>query len=92
MRGVGDWIGSVEDLLAEGWHVGPCAACGRPVVTAGAVILDREPTDDGDTVIHPRYRGNAEATSVIRQDVVGRIPLWRSHFYTCPRRLAADQA
>jgi hypothetical protein len=82
-----EWIGSVRELVAEGWREAPCAACGRWVVTDDRVILDRDPTDDGDTVIRPARRGKAQATGVIREDVVGRMPLWRSHFYTCPRGL-----
>jgi hypothetical protein len=81
-----EWIGSIDELMAQGWREGSCAACGHTVVTDGAVILDRDPTDDGDTVIHSDRR-KARATSVIPDDVVGRIPLWRSHFYTCPRHL-----
>jgi len=88
-----DWIGSIEELLAEGWRVGPCAACDRPVVTDGAFILDREPTDAGDVIIRPGLASRAEATSVIREDVAGRdIPLWRPHFYTCPRHLVEAAA
>ncbi len=87
MSGVFEWIGSIEELLTQGWRVGPCAACGQAVVTDDRIILDREPTNDGDVIIRPVYRDKAQATTAIREDVVGRIPLWRAHFYTCPRRL-----
>lgn len=87
-----EWIRSVAELLAEGWREAPCAACGRLVVTDDSVILDREPTDGGDVIIHPDYRGKARATSVIREDVIGRIPLWQAHFYSCPRRQLAGTA
>lgn len=73
------------------WREGPCAACGRNVmaweVDGGEprrVILDPEPTDDGDTVIL-----GGKPQGVIREDVAGRFTLYRSHFFTCPERLVA---
>ncbi len=68
------------------WTDGQCAACQRPVrlweCGERCVILDPDPTDEGDTVIV-----NGEPIGVVREDVVGRYTLYRSHFYTCPARL-----
>lgn len=76
------------------WRESPCAACGQIVLAwevMGAqprcVILDPIPTDDGDTVIL-----DGEPKGVIREDVIGQFPLYRSHFFTCPKRLVEGQA
>lgn len=89
----------LEDLIAaarphradKGWADGVCAACNRPVRFwerrgqgwQRRVILDPEPTDDGDTIIQP----DGTPQGVIREDVVGRFVLHRSHFFTCPNHL-----
>ena len=77
------WIATLETLLANGWHKSTCPWCGNPVVTNGASVCDPDPSDAGTVVIEAR-RG--EPTVVVREDVVGRIPLWRAHLYTCEAR------
>lgn len=75
------------------WSDRRCAACFRLVrVWEGdelgqhrLVILDPEPTDDGDVAIL-----GGKPVGVIREDVVGRYVLYRSHFFTCPKRLVED--
>lgn len=69
-----------------GWRDGPCAACGRPVRQwKDGAIIDPDPTDEGDVVIL-----DGVPTRVIREDVIGRFTLYRSHLYTCPERLDAS--
>lgn len=75
------------------WSDRTCAACHRRVrVWEGSgqgqqhrVILDPEPTDEGDTVILAD-----RPVGVIREDVVGRYTLYRSHFRNCPKHLIED--
>lgn len=77
-----------EEQRDEPWADGVCAACGYPVRSwrGGRVILDPDPTDAGDAVII-----DGEPRSVIREDVLGRYPLYRSHFHTCPKHLVVDR-
>lgn len=77
------WIATFDALLTKGWYESTCRWCGHPVVTNGLSIGDLDPTDAGTVVIESR-RG--EPTVVQREDVVGRIPLWRAHFHTCAAR------
>lgn len=80
-----------EWTSGSGWRDATCAACGRSIRAWDAhdprwgralVLLDPDPTDDGDTVIL-----DGKPTYVIREDVVGRYTLYRSHFFSCPNRL-----
>lgn len=79
---------------------GPCAACGRPVIAAESrttpglgLLFDPEPDGDGehfDTILADdlsRILGSGEATE---RDCKGRFPLYRSHFWTCPKGLMPD--
>jgi hypothetical protein len=75
-----------EVLLTKGWREGSCWTCGRSVVTNGLSICDPDPNDAGTVVIGSR-RG--EPNVVHREDVLGRIPLWQAHFFTCGRQANA---
>lgn len=69
----------------RGWTDGLCDACGRPVRQwrPGGAIIDPDPTDEGDVAIV-----NGEPKG---ENVVGRMPLYRSHFFTCPKHLVVDR-
>jgi hypothetical protein len=91
---VGRLLGPMPDAgTSLAWRDRLCASCLRPVrmwegVDHGqqrCVILDPEPTDEGDVAIV-----GGTPIAVIREDVVGRYTLYRSHFHTCPKRLAKD--
>lgn len=79
-----DWIATLEVLLTKGWYESTCRWCGRPVVTNGLSVCDPDPTDAGTVAIESR-RGEPFVGQ--REDVVGRIPLWQAHFYTCADRV-----
>jgi len=77
---------------------GPCAACGRPVLAleeiiaqriVARVILDPEPCEDGDTVISETH--GAPYRAAVVEDVKGRFPLYRAHFWSCPKHLIEDR-
>jgi hypothetical protein len=93
-RLAGEWqrkFGAVASAARGGWSDGTCAACGRSIrVWDGTgqrrVLLDSEPADDGDTIIQP----DGTPIGVIREDVAGRFTLYRSHFFSCPKRLAVE--
>lgn len=79
------------------WTDATCAACGRSIRVWDAsgprwgrplrVLVDPDPTDDGDTII----QAEGIPVGAIREDVVGRFLLYRSHFFSCPNHLVVPE-